>query len=346
MNRPTATGQTVRNQSRGSSFRCFKCGDPSHRFKNQTTQCSPFEIVYGQNPNGVLDLAPIPNLGKISGKAEDLAEHIKSIHEQSKSPGKSFAIQKHDLTDHGVARTVATMCSLEKRGNIFLLTLTGDGEHRLNPDLIHSVRSILRQVRAEATRGSALVTIGEGKFFSNGFDLAWAQAAGSAGFLDRLHHMVESFKPIVADLISLPMPTVAAVTGHAAAAGFMLALSHDYVLMRKDRGVLYMSEIDIGLTFPDYFMAIMRSKIASRIARRDVVLRAAKVKAEEAVKMEIIDSAHDSAAETVEAALRLGEQLAGRKWDGEVYAEIRKASFPEACEVLGLVGKAVIASRL
>ncbi|KAF8395685.1 hypothetical protein HHK36_019635 [Tetracentron sinense] len=53
-----------------------------NRSKNRTTQYSPFEIVYGQNPNGVLNLAPIPNLGKISGKAEDLGEHIKSIHEQ------------------------------------------------------------------------------------------------------------------------------------------------------------------------------------------------------------------------------------------------------------------------
>ncbi|KAF8407410.1 hypothetical protein HHK36_006541 [Tetracentron sinense] len=202
VNQPTAAGQTVRNQSRGSSFRCFKCGDPGHRLaecrknssregkhfligegedveeddlddgvecdayedddegaiihgdvgealllrksllapkqdaqedwlrtnifhttctiggkvckliidsgddtkqwdqtlsqaefafnrsKNRTTQCSPFEIVYGQNPNGVLDLAPIPNSGKITGEAEDLAEHIKSIHEQVRQYGK------------------------------------------------------------------------------------------------------------------------------------------------------------------------------------------------------------------------------------------------------------------
>ncbi|KAF8408911.1 hypothetical protein HHK36_004981 [Tetracentron sinense] len=35
-----------------------------------------------ENPNGVLDLASFPNLGKISRKAKDLAEHIKSSHEQ------------------------------------------------------------------------------------------------------------------------------------------------------------------------------------------------------------------------------------------------------------------------
>lgn len=137
------------------------------------------------------------------------------------------------------------MCTLEKRGNIFLLTLTGDDEHRLNPTLIASLRSSLAQIKSQSTRGSALLTVADGKFFSNGFDLAWAQSSGGSA-AEQLLHMVDLFKPFVADMVALPMPTIAAVTGHAAAAGLVLALSHDYVLMRRDRGVMYMSELDIG----------------------------------------------------------------------------------------------------
>ncbi|CAL5373462.1 unnamed protein product [Camellia sinensis] len=57
-------------------------------------------------------------------------------------------------------------------------------------------------------------------------------------------------------------------------------MSHDYVLRRSDRGVLYMSELDIGMTFPDYFTALVRSKVGSAAARRDVLLKAAKVQRE------------------------------------------------------------------
>ncbi|KAL5559761.1 hypothetical protein UlMin_035972 [Ulmus minor] len=239
------------------------------------------------------------------------------------------------------------MCTLEKRGNLFFLTLTGDDDHRLGPAVIDSLLSALSQVKSQATRGSALITTAQGsKFFSNGLDLAWARAANSnSAALGRLGQMVASFKPIIAELISLPMPTIAALPGHAAAGGFLLAISHDYIVMRSDRGVLYMSEVDLGLPLPDYFSAVLRAKIGSVSARREVMLTGKKIRGEEAVEMGIVDSAHVSAEKALEAAVRLGEQLAQRKWDGEVYAEIRKSMFPEMCGVLGVSSK-VIAAKL
>ncbi|KAJ8764572.1 hypothetical protein K2173_006444 [Erythroxylum novogranatense] len=237
------------------------------------------------------------------------------------------------------------MCTLEKRGSIFFLTLTGDDDHRFNPTVIGSILSALRQAKSEATRGSVLITTSQGKFFSNGFDLAWAQAAGSPSkSLERLSHMVSLFKPVVAELISLPMPTIAAVQGHAAAAGFLFALSHDYFLMRSDRGVLYMSEVDIGLSLPDYFVSTFRAKLGSVIALRDVLLRGEKVKAGDAVRLGIVDEAHRDEKSLAEAAIGLGEKLGARKWKGDVYKEIRKSLYPELCETLGLGAEKVNSS--
>ncbi|KAF8014559.1 hypothetical protein BT93_H0394 [Corymbia citriodora subsp. variegata] len=239
------------------------------------------------------------------------------------------------------------MCTLEKRGDIFYLTLTGSDEHRLSPTLIASLLSLLAEAASQSTRGSVLVTTSVGKFFSNGFDLAWAQSAGSPDEAGRrLHQMVEDFQPVVAALISLPMPTVAAVQGHAAAAGLMLALSHDYVMMRSDRGVLYMSEVDIGLSLPEYFGALVRAKVGSAAARREVLLRGRKVRGEEAVAMGIVEGAHAGEEGVAGAAARLAEELAGRRWDGEVYAEIRKGLYPELCGVLGLATKVFATPRL
>lgn len=234
------------------------------------------------------------------------------------------------------------MSTLEKRGSLFILTLTSDDDeqHRLKPTLLSSLLDALSEVKSQATDGSALVTASHGKFFCNGLDLRWARAASSQSEARaRFRRMFDSLRPVVAALFSLPIPTVAAVSGHAAAAGLILAMAHDYVLMRSDRGVLYMPEVDLGITLPDCFAAVARAKIRPAKAVRDVLLRGVKVRAKEAVEMGIVHKAHDSAEETVEAAMRLGEELAGRKWVGEAYAEIRKSLYPEVCGVLGLTQK-------
>ncbi|KAI9083447.1 hypothetical protein K1719_034661 [Acacia pycnantha] len=214
------------------------------------------------------------------------------------------------------------MCSLEKRGNIFILTLTGTDEHRLNPTFLNAIGSALCRVRSEASSSSALITTAHGKFFSNGYDIAWAQAQAQS-FEDRMVLMDSLLRSVVTDLISLPMPTICAVSGHASAAGFMLALSHDYVLMRSDRGFLYMSELDIKLVVTPWFVAILNSKIGSPAVRRELIVKAAKVTARRAVELGIIDSAYDTAKETLKAAVELGGGLVKRGWEGHVYAQNR-----------------------
>uniref|UniRef100_A0A1J3JBG0 Delta(3)-Delta(2)-enoyl-CoA isomerase n=1 Tax=Noccaea caerulescens TaxID=107243 RepID=A0A1J3JBG0_NOCCA len=223
------------------------------------------------------------------------------------------------------------MCSLEKRGRLFLLKLTGDGEHRLNPTLLDAISSAVNQIRSDPSSSqSVLITTADGKFFSNGYDLALAERDPSLRF-----HMDSKLRSLVADLISLPMPTIAAVTGHASAAGFILAMSHDYILMRRDRGFLYMSELDINLPVPAWFMALIRMKISSPAARRDVMLTAAKVTADRGLEMGIVDSAHGSAAETIEAAVKLGDEIVRQGFDGHVYGRIRETLLREVLHTIG-----------
>ncbi|KAE9595005.1 hypothetical protein Lal_00041380 [Lupinus albus] len=235
------------------------------------------------------------------------------------------------------------MCSLEKRGNLFFLTLTGDDQHRLGPPLISSILSTLSKISSESTPGSVLITTAHGKYFSTGFDLSYARSASSPSeAVDRLKAMVKSLRPVAAAFMSLPMPTIIAVNGHAAAGGFMFPICHDYILMRRDHGVLFMPEVDLALPLPDYFATVMRERIRSPAALRDMMLRGVKVTAEEGVKMGIVDSVYDSTERTMDAAVRLGEELSRRKWNGEVYAEIRKSLYPESCRILGLTQKPLV----
>ncbi|KAJ8433737.1 hypothetical protein Cgig2_019805 [Carnegiea gigantea] len=233
------------------------------------------------------------------------------------------------------------MCTLEKRGSLYILTLTGAGdEHRLNPALIADIRSCLFQIKSEISRPqspppAALITTAEGKFFSNGYDVKFADSSPNP--LQTKIFMDAQLRTLVSDLLSLPMPTIAAVTGHASAAGFILAIAHDYVVMRRERGFLYMSELDIGLVIPEWFVKMVNAKIGSPAARRAVVMRAAKVTAEMGRQTGVVDAVAEGEKGTVEAAVKLAEELLKKGWNGEVYGENRKVYFKEVLEVIGAV---------
>lgn len=93
---PQTDGQTeVVNRSLGNLLRALVRNNkaswneflPQAEFayncsKHSTTDVSPFEAVYGRNPNGPLDLIPLPVTDRFSGDAKDMADHIKALHEQ------------------------------------------------------------------------------------------------------------------------------------------------------------------------------------------------------------------------------------------------------------------------
>lgn len=220
-----------------------------------------------------------------------------------------------------------SLCAVEKRGRVHVITLTGAGEHRLSPALLSALRSAVAAAR-RASPG-ALVLAGEGKFFSNGYDLAWARAGPAPAPEHRLSTMRAAFRGLVADLLALPVPTVAAVTGHAAGAGCALALAHDAVAMRASRGFLYMSEVDAGIKIVDFVGELVRQKVPDAAARRDLVMKGEKMTAAQAARRGIVDAAVDGGVEdVVAAAVAMAEELAARDWDGENLAAIRKDAWP------------------
>ncbi|KAJ4768007.1 Enoyl-CoA delta isomerase 3 [Rhynchospora pubera] len=227
------------------------------------------------------------------------------------------------------------MCTLEKRGNIYLLTLTGSGEHRFNPSLLSSLRAALSSLLCSShAPNSALITCAEGKFFSNGFDQSWVRSAPPSQ-----HRIISDLlRGLISDYLSLPMPTVCAVTGHAAAAGCALVLAHDYVVMREDRGFFYMSELDVGLKFVKYFEVFFNEKIPDNQTRRDVLLRSARVTAREAMARGIVDRAAQGIEGTIEEALRLAEEVAATVSDGSKLAEKRKLMFSETWRHVSAAG--------
>ncbi len=186
-----------------------------------------------------------------------------------------------------------------------------DGENRFNPTSIADWNAALDQVEAAAAEPDApcaLVTTGTGKFFSNGIDLDWLGAALQDPDIDDPMSMVADMQVMWARVMSLPVPTVAAVNGHAFAGGGMFALAHDHVLMREDRGFWCVNELLLRMRFTPGMQALLSSRLPIPTARK-AILTAHRFAGPEALAGGIADALH-SEQQLVPSAIELARSLA------------------------------------
>jgi enoyl-CoA hydratase/carnithine racemase len=151
------------------------------------------------------------------------------------------------------------MPSLTRTGDVYVLDL-GDTENRFHPDWLVQVTAALDEVAA-AEGPRALVTTATGKIWSNGLDLEWVTANPS-----KFGEYAVAVHELLARMLELPVPTVAALQGHTFAAGAMLALAHDFRVMRADRGYFCLPEVDIHIPFTAGMAALIQARLQPQVA--------------------------------------------------------------------------------
>ena len=200
-----------------------------------------------------------------------------------------------------------------------VVTLDGPGKNALSSAMMDFV---LESV--EAAGGAPLLLTGAGDAFSAGLDLkevAALDAAGMERLLGRLETMVEA-------LYTYPGPTVAAVNGHAIAGGCVLALCCDWRVGARDPRIkVGLNEVALGLRFPPRTLRMVRARIPPRHLR-EVILGAALVPPEEAVRIGLLD---EVAGDCLLRAREVLEALA--RHPREAYAAAKADLFGAVIEV-------------
>lgn len=212
---------------------------------------------------------------------------------------------------------------MERRGGVFVLDL-GSDENRLNPTWVQGVEDALAEV--EALEGArALVTTGGGKFWSNGLDLDWMgeHSDEAPAFLERVHALFGRF-------LASGVPTVAAVQGHAFAAGAMLAVAHDRVVMRADRGYWCVPEVDLGLPFTPGMNVLLQSRLSPPTAH-DAMTTGRRYTGPEATAAGIAAATYEPD-QIVDEAVAWAATQAGKA--GQTLAAIKQRMYAPALRIL------------
>jgi enoyl-CoA hydratase/carnithine racemase len=225
------------------------------------------------------------------------------------------------------------MPSLTRTADVFVLDL-GDTENRFHPDWLVQVNAALDEVVvAEGPR--ALVTAATGKFWSNGLDLEWL-----SGNTEKFAEYSAAVHELLARVLELPVPTVAALQGHTFAAGAMLALAHDFRVMRADRGFFCLPEVDIHIPFTPGMSALIRARLQPQVAH-EAMTTGRRFGGADAVARAIVDEAADEG-QVLTLAVERAQALAGKaapvlgSIKTELYAPVLSALRARSGELSGL----------
>jgi enoyl-CoA hydratase/carnithine racemase len=132
----------------------------------------------------------------------------------------------------------------------------------LNPALIAALRAALADAVA-ANCGAVVLSGGPGRF-SGGLDLPELLTLAPPA----LRELWRDFFGLLRDIAALPIPIVAALTGHSPAGGTVLAVFTDYRIMAEGPYKLGLNEVQVGLPVPEVLVKALAYLVGPRQAAR------------------------------------------------------------------------------
>jgi enoyl-CoA hydratase/carnithine racemase len=217
------------------------------------------------------------------------------------------------------------LVDLKREGEVFILTMNS-GENRFNPSFVEAMHQALDLIE-QSSGPAALVTIGGNeKYYSNGLDLTWFREAGEG---EQREFTVKTQR-FLGRIMGFPIPTVAAMNGHTFAGGAMLALAHDFRVMRADRGFFCLPAVDLKIALPQGMISLIHSRLSPSVFR-DLMLTGKRIGGLEAHKQGVVDQAVPGDRVLTEA-ISLAAGLAGK--DRQSYGTLKRGMFAEILDLL------------
>ncbi len=202
-----------------------------------------------------------------------------------------------------------------------------NGENRIGIGMIDSWNSMLDDV-IDNDDVSALVVVGSDRYWSTGLDLEEVSRFTEVEQMSFLRRV----DLLLGRILELPLVTIAALNGHTYAAGALLALAHDFRVMRRDKGYFCLPSIDVGIPFSPGMSALITAKLPQPIAH-DLVISCRRIGGAEAERTGVVTRATDGG-DVLPVAVALGHEYSGK--DAATMRAVKRRLYPEATSMLSV----------
>lgn len=234
------------------------------------------------------------------------------------------------------------MAAIEVEVNDRVAVLTmNDGENRFNLPFLEGFLRSLDQIEADTEARALVVTASHEKIFSNGIDLDWLVPFIKNKDRDMFARFFYTLNRLFKRILLYPMPTIAAISGHAFAGGAILCCAFDFRFMRSDRGFFCFPEVDLGIPFLPGMIALIKKAIP-QYKVEELHYTGKRATAEECAAHHIITRAcHIN--DLMKEALAFAQGLDKRR---EIIALMKERMYPDVVHALDVEDPPVIGSGI
>lgn len=143
---------------------------------------------------------------------------------------------------------------------VAIITMT-NVENRQNLVFSQSLNAILDEIVADPSVNALILTSNDEKNFSQGIDVEWIMARFQQNDLEALTKFMFGMNDVFKKLMTIPVPTIAGINGHAFGNGAILSCACDFRFMRSDRGFFCFPEVNLGIPFRSGMNAFLKKAV-------------------------------------------------------------------------------------
>ncbi len=209
-----------------------------------------------------------------------------------------------------------------KDETVAIMTMN-NGENRHNPDWVKAMLSTYNEILADEEIKAIVLTSSDPKNFCLGVDLQWMMGMQQKEDFPAISQWLFDNNEVFKAMLMSPVPTIAAITGHAFGNGAMLAGACDFRFMRADRGYFCFPEIDLGIQFAPSMIEWMKRIMPYHLFVR-MKWSGAKIGAKELEEHNVILKACENPEETLKEAIAFGKTF---KKSRNTLAEFKRRTY-------------------
>lgn len=200
---------------------------------------------------------------------------------------------------------------IEAANGVAIVRMNTNKVNRQNPQFFSDLRDALTVLRTDFPKLPVVLTSAQ-HVFSAGFDFDYWFPLIAKNDVQTVQSSYDRFKKINLELFTYPMPTVAAINGHAYAGGLITAFCCDFRVAVREGARFTLNEVPIGLAMPSLFTEIIRYAVGTPTAAK-ATLTGRIYSSEEAFEGGIVDQLAPGAT-LLSEAVKLAQTLTEDCW--------------------------------